>query len=414
MRSIFPIPAVLACLACTVASLPAQEIRFAGIPWETPVDSVRARVEAAGWPYHNDAPFGDLAFVRPTDHAEVDLYVDAGHVISVVQIDAARGGDVDTRFHVLADSMQALLHEPVDQRPQSRQWESGLTSVSVAVIADYQTGERTVQMQWRGPRYLDAMESRERSADFPRPLPGWMTVKSSAGMRTVADTARVERRVGGVLAATYRTEFLDARTLGNKQFDALEIRVELDCAGGRVRGTSGAGYLHGQRQGLLGSDPAWLPARAGTDPARVLDAVCRAAGRGPAVIAAPAATPGGGSRAFGPVPDGWMVVSEDVEVRRLLRPGSITPLGGGVYAATMLVEDGAPKTSPYGRVDASRFEFQVNCGNGQMRILRRITQLAGRDVHAEPPPAGFESWMPAPDNSPVPIVLCRIARERGL
>jgi hypothetical protein len=49
-----------------------------------------------------------------------------------------------------------------------------------------------------------------------------------------------------------------------------------------------------------------------------------------------------------------------------------------------------------------------------MRFKRRITQLAGRDVHSEPPPAGFENWMPAPDNSPVPIVLCRIVRERGL
>ncbi|HSU15055.1 hypothetical protein [Longimicrobium sp.] len=405
MRRILSAFFVLPCLASTAASLPAQEIRFAGIPWETPVDSVRARIEALGWPFHTATPSGDLAFVR-RDRAEVNVYVDGSRVIRFVQIDAARGAGVEARFRALVDSLQALLGEPIDQRPEMRVWEHGLTSLSVAVIPDAHTGKGTVQLQWRGPAFLDAMERRE--SDFPSLPAGWTTVRSAPGSRTLANTSQVERRVGGVLAAVSRIEYVNARTVGIVQFDGVEFRMEFDCAAGRVRVMGGAVYLRGQRKSFdTPAAAAWVPALAGTDPARVLDAVCRAAGQGPAVVTAPAPV-----RSFGPVPPGWIVMSEDVEARRLLQPGSITSLGGGVYAATMMVESGRPSTSAYGPVDATRFDFEFNCANGQMRMKRRVTRFRGRDVHNEPPPPGFDRWAPAPDNSPVPAVLCRIARER--
>jgi hypothetical protein len=184
--------------------------------------------------------------------------------------------------------------------------------------------------------------------------------------------------------------------------------MDFDCAGGRTRMVSRTTYLRGVRKR---SDSAeglpWSAARAGTDASRGLDAVCRVAGRGPAVVAQPAQR-----RSFAAPTPGWVVVSDGDEDRWLLDTASVRPKGAGVYAATVRVENGAPQMGPVGRMDAVRMQFDVDCAGVRARITGVTAMLQGRDVGSIPVPPAQTAWTQPGDGNLVISAVCRFAPDR--
>jgi hypothetical protein len=398
--------ALLGALVACASAASAQELTFAGIPWGTPADSVRARLRAARWKYRVTAPQGDLVFVG-RDGSEADAYMHEGRLFRVVVIAGVPDQGLEARYGALADSLEAVLGAPIDRRPQLRVWEAGLTSASVGIIQDPATGERTLQMQWRGPGFMDAMDGREPIPEF-RVLPaGFITVTAKPGVRVAVDTVGLRRLAGDGLHARFRVDFGtgDVRTDFGR-YDAIEYEVEPDCVGTRVRVLSRTTFLDGQRERSDSvAAPVWVPVASGSHEEYGLDAVCRVAGRAPA---APARV-----RSFGPVPAGWVLISDDNYARRLLDATSITATGIGVYRATMRVEKGLVDRTVVGFADAMRLAVEVECGTGRMRISSMVGQLAGRDVGSVQVPPEMAGWFHE-ENSPVPLVLCRVVKERGL
>ena len=400
-----------AALACGATAASAQELVYAQIPWGAPADSVRARLEARGYEYRGVIGSGDRSFVR-ADGASVNAMMRAGadRVVGFYVFEPASGAEVDGRYRVLADSLEARFGTPLDRRPALRLWESGLTSVAVLIASDPNTGPRRVQTEWRGPGWYDEMGRRGMLLNLPAPPAGYTTVSMTPTGRISVDTATMAARVGRPLRARFRIDHPQPIEEDDGRFDAIEYGMDFDCAGGRTRMVSRTTFLRGVRKR---SDSAeglpWSPARAGTDASRGLDAVCRVAGRGPAVVAQPAQR-----RTFAAPGPGWVVVSEGDADRWLLDGASVRAKGAGVFAATVLVETGAPQPSPVGRIDGMRMLFDVDCAGVRARVTGWRAQLQGRDMGVVPVPAAQAAWSAPGDTNLVIGAVCRLAAERGL
>src|SRR5687768_6999205 len=145
-----------AAIACAAPAASAQEIVFSRIPWNTPADSVRARLEALGYTYAGAVGNGDRAF-RRADGGSVHVMLRAGRMVGIYVREAAAGAAVDARYRALADSLQAAFGTPLDLRPESRRWEAGLASVGVRIVGSPETGQRGVGTDWTGPGWYDEM-----------------------------------------------------------------------------------------------------------------------------------------------------------------------------------------------------------------------------------------------------------------
>lgn len=191
------------------------------------------------------------------------------------------------------------------------------------------------------------------------------------------------------------------------RYDAIEYGMDFDCAGGKTRMVSRTTYLSGQRNRNDAAEGLpWAPARAGTDASRGLDAVCRVAGRGPATLAEPTER-----RSFAAPAAGWILVAESNEGRQLIDGASVRAKAVGVTGATMRVETGVLKDSPLGRMDAVRFQIEVECAGARWRYVSGTVQRQGRDLGPMPMPAEQRAWAPGSGN-PIVDAVCRIAGRR--
>jgi hypothetical protein len=396
-----------AALACAATAASAQEYVFARIPWNAPVDSVRARLEAQGYAYGGVVGSGDRTF-RRDDGASVTVVVRTDRAVGYYAFDGAAGAEVDGRFRVLADSLEAAFGAPLDRRPDLRVWEAGLTSAAVVLVDSGASGGRRVQTEWRGPGWFDEMGRRGALLNLAALPAGYTTVSMNAASRVSVDTATMAARAGRPLRARFRIDHAQAVVDAGERFDAIEYGMDFDCAGGRTRLVSRTTFMGGVRKR---SDSAeglpWAAARAGTDASRGLDAVCRVAGRGPAVVAEPAQR-----RSFAAIPAGWMVVSQGDADRWLLDPASVRAKAGSVYAATVRVETGIAQPSPYGRMDGMRMQFDVDCAANRTRVTGAAAQLQGRDVGTVPVPPQQAAWSPPGDGNLVIAAVCGIAAQR--
>jgi hypothetical protein len=395
-----------AVFACAATAASAQEIVFSRIPWGAPVDSVRARLEAQGYSYRGVIGSGDRGFER-ADGARVIVMLRAERMVGVYVSDPAAGAEVDARYRALADSLQAAFGTPLDRRPESRRWEAGLTSVGVRIVSNPETGARGVGADWTGPGWYDEMERRGSLLNLAALPAGYTTVNMTGGSRVSVDTATMAAREGRPLRARFRIDHSQPVTDGADRFDAIEYGMDFDCAGGRTRMVSRTTFLGGTRRR---SDSAeglpWAAVRAGTDAARGLDAVCRVAGRGPAVVAPPAQ-----QRAFGAPPAGWVVASERSAMRWLVDSASVRAKPAGVYAAMMRAEGGVARSSPVGTMDGMRMQLEVDCTGMRWRVTAMAAQLQGRDVGSVPVPPEQAAWAPGEAN-PVVETVCRLAQRR--
>lgn len=391
--------------ACAAPAAAAQELVYAQIPWGAPADSVRARLEARGYEYRGVVGSGDRSFVR-ADGAFVTVAMRADRAVGFLSAEPAAGAEVDARFRALADSLEARFGPPIDRRPEGRRWEAGLTTAAV-FVATGESGARVVQTEWHGPGWFDEMERRGALLNLPAVPAGYTTVRMTAASRVSVDTATMAAREGRPLRARFRIDYAEPQPDPSGRYDAIEYGMDFDCAGGRTRMVSRTSFLSGRRVRSDASEGLpWAAARAGTDASRGLDAVCRVAGRGPAVVAQPTQR-----RSFGAVPAGWVVVSESDEARWSVDTASVRAKGGGVYAATVRVETGAPQPSPVGRMDGMRTQFEVDCTGLRARITSGTAQFQGRDVGAVPVPPAQAAWT-AVSGNPAVDFICRLAAER--
>jgi hypothetical protein len=270
------------CICAGVQGAAAQKMAYHRIAWGIPVDSVRAPLQALGFRFQAEVDQGDHQFTRSDDallHAEVRQ----GRLVGFTLIDPVRGAGVGERFEALADSLRAELGAPdevhEEGQPPLRVWEAGLRSVRVQVSRS--TGERTVQVAWRGPGWFDEMDRRMDNA--PQPA-GFTTVSLTAFLRIAVDTTVRGPREAGSMRGRFRIEYFQPITpsvegVAQDPLDAVEYEMDFDCAGRRTRLISRSTFLEGRRQATnRPQNQPWATLRQPESHyARGLDAVCRAA-----------------------------------------------------------------------------------------------------------------------------------------
>lgn len=105
---------------------------------------------------------------------------------------------------------------------------------------------------------------------------GWIVVGESDEGRWVLDSASVAAKGGGIYTATIRTESGASQPSPYGRWDALKMRVEVDCPGKRMRVTAGTLQAGGRDLHAVPVPPqraAWDGSSAG-----LVAEVCRAAG----------------------------------------------------------------------------------------------------------------------------------------
>jgi hypothetical protein len=278
------LPRILAmplCLCAGVQAAEGQKMSYHGIPWHIPADAVRAPLGAQGFTFRMDVGDGDHQFARE-DGTLLQAEMRDGRLVGFTRIDPVRGEGVAERFKALADSLQAELGAPDEVSEEGQQpyhlWEAGLWSVRVQVSRA--TGQRLVQVAWRGPGWFDEMERRAGRA--PQPA-GFTTVSVTAFLRMAVDTTVRGPRAAGAIRGRFRMEYFQPITprvdgVDQAQMDAVEYEMDFDCAGRRTRLISRATFLEGRRLGT--NRPQGHPWQPVSQPeshyARGLDAVCRA------------------------------------------------------------------------------------------------------------------------------------------
>lgn len=266
--------AFLVCVAAPRAAAQ-QEFVFAGIPWHTPADGVRATLETQGFTFQGQIERGDLAFSR-TDGALLHVELQSGRAVGFLLVDSATGRRVDARYPLLADSLEAALGRPDTIAQDFRLWEAGLTATGVETY--YRNGVHHVQRVWRGPGWWDEMAKRGRVPEVPAPPAGYTIVSVNFISRLSVDTATLSRRRDGTLRGRFRVDYVHPVGPAEDQFDATDYEMEFDCAARRTRLIARSIYLkgvarHAERHERL----PWETPQPGGHPARGLTGVCRAA-----------------------------------------------------------------------------------------------------------------------------------------
>jgi hypothetical protein len=274
-------------LCAAVQTASAQKLVFHQIAWDTPAESVRARVDSLGFTFDREADGGDHLF-RREDGAWLRAYLRNGRVMGFLLIDPARGEQVPDRFRVLADSLQAALGAPdeMDEEQdgrsrQNRLWEAGLASVSVGVFRVRSVDQ--VEVMWRAPGWYDEMA---RRADEPPPPAGFTTVSVTPFLQMAVDTTVRGPRGGGALRGRFRIKYHQPVTpqlngVAQAALDAVVYEMDFDCAARRTRLIARTTYLEGREQGShRPTSQAWAVPQPDGHYDKGLDVVCRAARRG--------------------------------------------------------------------------------------------------------------------------------------
>ncbi|HEX9939220.1 MAG TPA: hypothetical protein VGB15_18905, partial [Longimicrobium sp.] len=280
MPNLFRLLMLLVSLCMTAGSASAQrELVFAGIPWRITADSARTLIQQRGFTFAREIKDGDHEYTRD-DGTLLFATLQRGRLAGVTVIDPARGPQIDVRFRVLADSLEAALGKPDTALRRYATWSAGLTAVTVE--NSYEGSAHHVQVGWFGPGWYDEIERRAEAENpakvilSPRP-PGFTIVSSTGFAQVVVDTTRLTRRAG-VLSGRFRLEYIRSVGPDSALYDSAEYDMEFDCAGGRTRLTGRTTRLNGQvRRSETFSRLPWETPRPDGHYARGLRAVCRVA-----------------------------------------------------------------------------------------------------------------------------------------
>jgi hypothetical protein len=399
MRSLLKILPAAAVLACATAA-PAQEITFRQIPWTSPLDSVRASLGRAGYTYLGLRYDGHTFALSDSTYVTVVMR-STGHPLNFVVHDFVQGEGIVARFRVIADSLERTLGRPAESRPSMVRWEAGATSAQVAVRA-LGTGKLGVETVYRGPEWSETVGN----GDGPdwRELPAAYTIISRpGGMRVSVDTASISTQRDGSLRGRFRVDLPRMQVVGiSDVYNGIEYEMDFDCAGGRTH-LRNQTLLDRGRRGRSGNEQVpWRAPSPATDEARVLEVVCHARGREPAVAALPVRS------GLGEVPAGWILVAQREGGRSLLDSASVAAKGeGGVYTVTVRAEFSPYRATPLGLSNGMTMRLEVDCPGRRTRAVGGTVQADGRDLRAVPVPPSESRW--SSERTPVIDVACRVA-----
>lgn len=275
----FPTRRLLPVALCAIApAAGAQQLAFPGIPWGTPTDSARARIEAQGFVLDSALANGDRIF-RRADGSWLTAHFRNGRAFGITEVDPARRPEVPARFAALADSLQTRLGAPAYRDTIEVRWEAGRSELLLEIV--FVRGPQ-VERRWRGPGWYDEMHRRRKLLEPELPeIPRGFTIVSATGVSWVSvDTTTLARQADGMLRGRFRVDYAQPVGPDTAQYDAAEYEMEYDCAGSRTRLLRRVTWLAGARRGDESwTRIPWAPPAPGNHYARGLTAVCRAARR---------------------------------------------------------------------------------------------------------------------------------------
>lgn len=243
----------LALLAAVVASVgdAAAQLEFGGIPWGTPADSARARIQRAGYPFRGQDQDGDGVFGAP---GRVDLVAvfDSAGLVFVDALWLEEPDSLSARHDRMADSLRAVVGAPdsakADRHGRYMIWRRDGATLELILHPDDSSLDAALFVRHTGPGYVaeferravawEAREAHERAhgrADTLG-LGGWHEVFSGPRELVWIDTVKVERWGPRLYRARFRGDLMRRRRLENGMMYSAAVReVELDCGAGRTR-----------------------------------------------------------------------------------------------------------------------------------------------------------------------------------
>jgi hypothetical protein len=271
---------VLACAA--PAALAAQRpITFSGIPWETPADSFRARLDAAGMRHVRTMENGDLRFRTETD-AVVMAMVRQGRVVAVSALFPTSADSLRARFAAARDSLRGVYGAPPLNTDTAAGWSVGRARLFLSPQPAAGDAPPHVSYFFSGPGYDDEYASRSDVDDaYPALEPGWTILYLGPQARYAIDTVSVERRAEGVYRARLRVDYAEPVPDPTGRHDAVIYAADFDCGRRRTQLRSRTAILAGRRVREDAGSTMWIPANASTPFGVQLDHVCTYTRRNP-------------------------------------------------------------------------------------------------------------------------------------
>lgn len=380
----------LLALLASLGAMPAaaQDFAFPGIPWGAPADSVRARLERAGYAYRGFAADADRAFEN--EKYGLTAVMRADRLVAVVRWEVVDGAQARARFSVLADSLGAAHGQPTLRRADEAGWRRGFTEVQVLFVPASDASPARLALTWVGPGYYDELARRGKfGVAYPALEPGWAIVGINAGFRASLDTAAVSPRGAGVLRTRSRIDQAQAERRMHGVVDATVQTQEYDCANGRTRIVAAAEYHGGRLVHDWGQlpDPEWMPVARQPVEVHALEIVC--AGRGARVpAAAVAARP-----AYPALQAPWVLVVEGAPGRLALDSTSLTRAAAGLELRWRHDYPNA-SAAPYPNTDRVDSRVRYDCAGDRFMLLSMTTYLRGRQGQSVTVPTAQRRWQP--------------------
>jgi hypothetical protein len=273
----------------------AAQLEFGGIPWGTPVEAVKERLQRAGHPLRGQDQDGDWVFGGPGRMDLVATFDTAG----LVRVEASWMHDpasLPGRYASLADSMRRAFGAPeseMDEEEPRMVWALDGATLELFLFPRGSGMDSTVQRWHHGPGW-DAEYERRELKDAVRTVyeaengradtasyGDWLRVYSDARDFTRVDTVRFTRHGDRLYHARFLDSWFQRRRLENgMMYNGAVTEVELDCRRMTTRLLRTIPtYSHRALPAIDGSD--WLLPMPNANHARAVAAACAALGRQP-------------------------------------------------------------------------------------------------------------------------------------
>lgn len=285
------IPLLIAFAPVSVAA----QLEFGGIPWGTPLDSARARIQRAGHPLRGQDQYGDWVFGGPGRMDLVATFDSAG----LVGVEASWMHDprsLPARYASLADSLRRAFGAPdteAREEEPSMNWERGGATLELFLFPRGSGMDSIVFVKHHGPGWEAEYERRDLREEAQMAYEeengradttsygAWLNVYSDFRDFTRVDTVRFTRLGDRLYGARFLDSWFQRRRLENgMMYSGAITEVELDCRRMTTRLLRTIPlYSHRATPAIEG--PQWLPPMPNRNHARAVERACEALGRQP-------------------------------------------------------------------------------------------------------------------------------------
>jgi surface-adhesin protein E len=279
LRSFALRAALAAAVLARPGAAPAQQITFRDLPWGTPADSVRPRLEALGYRHLRPEPGGGGTFAE-SDSVSLSTVLGGGRLVGVQLYRRTAAPSPEAAVRSLSDSLARALGAPARGAGGELSWTRGRSGLALTARPGPAGHPSILRLHFHGPGHEDEMARRGAFRGvFPALEEAWTILHLAADRRVALDTTSLRPQAPGVFRARFRTDYAQARrTMDVGRFDALDLHADYDCAGRRWRIAQAALLLEGRRvDGMTAPAAGWQPETSDPFARRQLEAVCEAA-----------------------------------------------------------------------------------------------------------------------------------------